>query len=160
MNTLSWDQINVLSSVNSELSDNCPLTSLAPIVMVGLTGVGKTTVLELLAQRGTPFTMLPNRREITDKIIIATLQGADGQTPYQVADRLARFEYTARYRAQFTGGMAHALGRLAVNPGELQSYLFFDGLRGLDEVGYAAAYFPHARFVLLDAPDTVRLNRH
>jgi hypothetical protein len=37
--------------------------------------------------------------------------------------------------------------------------LIFDGLRGLNEVQYATAYFPKARFVVLDAPDIVRLNR-
>jgi hypothetical protein len=129
------------------------------VIMVGLTGVGKSTVLELLPNNGLSFTLLPNRREITDQIIIAWLQAEARQAPFPVTDRLERFEYTARYRAKFPGGMAHALGRLVVNPSGIQPLLIFDGLRGLNEVQHAATYFPLACFVVLDAPDTIRLNR-
>jgi hypothetical protein len=127
--------------------------------MVGLTGVGKTTTLELLAQSGVMFTLLPNRRKITDEVIIASLQREDGETPYPVTDRIARFDYTARYRAKHPGGMAHALSRLAVDPTDLTLPFVFDGLRGLEEVQQAVAYFPKARFILLDAPDIIRLKR-
>ena len=37
--------------------------------------------------------------------------------------------------------------------------LVFDGLRGTNEVAYAAVTLPHARFALLDAPDWERLKR-
>ncbi len=136
-----------------------PLTALPVVIMVGLTGVGKSTILELLSQSGLTFTLLPNRREITDKIIIASLQAEAGETFQPVADRVERFEYTARYRAKFPGGMAHALSRVVISPNQAQSLLIFDGLRGLDEVRHAVDYFPQARFIVLDAPDTVRLNR-
>jgi hypothetical protein len=55
--------------------------------------------------------------------------------------------------------MAHALSRLIINAAAAQSPLIFDGLRGLHEVQHAVTYFPLARFVVLDAPDTVRLTR-
>jgi hypothetical protein len=55
--------------------------------------------------------------------------------------------------------MAFALSRMAVNTEQATDLLLFDGLRGLDEVQHAAAYFPLARFFVLDAPDTVRLSR-
>jgi broad-specificity NMP kinase len=135
------------------------LTELPLVIMVGLTGVGKSTVLELLSKNGLNFTLLPNRREITDQIIIASLQAEAGQIPYPVTDRVERFEYTARYRAKFLGGMAHALSRLVINPAHIKPLLIFDGLRGLNEVQHAVAYFPLARFIVLDAPDTIRLNR-
>lgn len=135
------------------------LTEMPVIILVGLTGVGKSTVLELLPENGLPFTLLPNRRDITDQIIIASLQAEAGETPYPVTDRLERFEYTARYRAKFPGGMAHALSRLVINPAKTEALLIFDGLRGLNEVQHAVTYFPLARFVVLDASDTVRLNR-
>jgi hypothetical protein len=35
----------------------------------------------------------------------------------------------------------------------------FDGLRGLNEVQYGSSYFPHSRFIVLESPDVVRLNR-
>jgi hypothetical protein len=145
-------------------SDNLPsgfqsLTELPLLIMVGLTGVGKSTVLELLPQVGLNFTLLPNRRVITDQIIIAWLQAEAGEPVQPISDRLERFEYTARYRAKFAGGMAHALSRLVINAQETHSLLIFDGLRGLNEVQHAVNFFPLARFVVLDAPDITRLTR-
>jgi hypothetical protein len=55
--------------------------------------------------------------------------------------------------------LAHALSRLAVDPTGVGSLLLFDGLRGLNEVQHAVTYFPQTHFVVLDAPDTVRLAR-
>jgi len=133
-----------------------PLTELPLVILVGLTGVGKSTVLELLQL---PFTLLPNRRELTDAIIITWLQLEAGQTPHPVTDRLKRFEYTARYRKKFEGGMAYALSQLSARLSHPAEVIIFDGLRGLDEVQHAARYLPLARFVVLDAPDMVRLNR-
>jgi len=135
-----------------------PVVELPLVIMVGLTGVGKSTVLELLQKR-LNFWLLPNRRTLTDEVIIALLQQEDGQPLQPVTDRLKRFEYTARYRTQYPGGMAHALSRLALDTNRVTMPLFFDGLRGLNEVEHGAALLPQARFVLLDAPDTVRLGR-
>lgn len=136
-----------------------PLAKLPLVILVGLTGVGKSTILDLLPQYGLNFTLLPNRREVTDEIIIASVQAEAGETPRPVKDRLERFEYTARYRSRHPGGMAHALSRLLVNTAQTEPLLIFDGLRGLNEVQHAVTYFHQVRFVVLDAPDTVRLNR-
>lgn len=135
-----------------------PLTRLPVIIMVGLTGVGKSTVIELLGKE-VAFTLLPNRRALTDEIIIASLQREAGEPVGSVADRLKRFEYTARYREKHSGGMAHALGQIVVKVTRDNEPLIFDGLRGLNEVQYGSSYFPHARFIILEAPDVVRLNR-
>ena len=135
-----------------------PLRELPLIIVVGLTGVGKSTVTDLL-QVHINFTLLPNRRWVTDEIIIALLQQQDSETPHPVTDRLQRLEYTARYRTQHPGGMAHALSQLAVDVEKVTLPMLFDGLRGVDEVQRAMEYFPQARFIVLDAPDTVRLNR-
>lgn len=135
-----------------------PLADFPLIILVGLTGVGKSTIISLLQTR-LDFTLLPDRRKITDEIIITSLQQEDGDVPTVVADRVKRFDYTARYRASYPGGMAHALSRLAVDPGRDGSLLFFDGLRGLNEVQHATTYFPQARFIVLDAPDITRLTR-
>ncbi len=133
-----------------------PLAALPLVIMVGLTGVGKSTVLD---QLHLPFTLLPNRRELTDAIIITSLQLDDDQPPQPVTDRLKRFEYTARYREKFEGGMAYALSQLSARLARPDDIIIFDGLRGLDEVKHATRYLPLARFVVLDAPDMVRLNR-
>jgi hypothetical protein len=156
MQTLDWKQLH---SFDEEEDLPASLSPLRKLVIVGLTGVGKTTTLELLANRGVMFTLLPNRRKITDEVIIATLQREGGQLPQPVTDRITRFEYTARYRAKHPGGMAYAVSRLAVDPTGLATPLIFDGLRGLEEVERATFYFPQARFILLDAPDIVRLRR-
>ena len=55
-----------------------PLTRLPVIIMVGLTGVGKSTVIDLLGKE-VAFTLLPNRRALTDEIIIASLQKEAGE---------------------------------------------------------------------------------
>lgn len=159
MAELNWDQIYRPAAGAKQSARHKSLAELAIVILVGLAGVGKTTTLELLAKSGVNFTLLPNRRKITDEIIITAMQQAAGETVQPVTDRLTRFEYTARYRAKYAGGMAHALSQLAVDPSQLTFPVIFDGLRGLDEVRQATRYFPHCRFIGLDAPDTVRLSR-
>jgi hypothetical protein len=129
------------------------------VIIVGLTGVGKSATLELLAQNYTDFTVLPNRRDVADEVVMTLAQQAAGEPVQPVKDRVKRFEYAARYRMLYPGGMAHALSRLAVNPARTAPVLIFDGLRGLEEAQYAVSYFPQTLFVVLDAPDKVRLRR-
>jgi len=135
------------------------LTDLALTVLVGLTGVGKSTTLAALAEQGVAFNLLPNRRELTDWLIIPTVQAQDGEPIQPVTDRTARFDYTRRYRERFPGGMAHALGQLSLDPAAWPGALIFDGLRGAEEVAHAATLLPQARFVVLHAPDMVRVQR-
>lgn len=159
MRTLNWNELLSFEADEKLPAPWQPLTELPGVVMVGLTGVGKTTTLKQLTHHGVSFTLLPNRRTITDQAIIATLQREAGHQLQPVTDRIARFDYTARYRARHPGGMAYAVSRLALDPTALAMPLIFDGLRGLAEVQQAVAYFPKARFILLDAPDIVRLSR-
>ncbi len=159
MDTLNWDQLDLIEPDQSLRPLWQPLTDLPLVILVGLTGVGKSTTLAQLAAREVNFSLLPNRRTLTDEIIIPALQREAGETPRPVTDRLARFEYTAGYRAKYPGGLAHALSRLAVDPTAITPPLIFDGLRGLEEVQQASSYFPQGRFIVLDAPDTVRLSR-
>ena len=137
----------------------CPLAAVPLVILVGVTGVGKSSTLAELNSQGLSFSLLPDRRQVTDQVIIAALQQQDGQTPHPVTDRRLRFQYTARYREAFPGGMAHALGQLRIDLDRLTSPLFFDGLRGLEEVRHAAEILPLSRFVVLDAPDLVRISR-
>jgi hypothetical protein len=159
MHTLNWNELHSFEDDENRPIALKPLAKLPVVVMVGLTGVGKTSSLELLTSKGVIFTILPNRREITDELIIATLQREDDQRPHPITDRIARFGYTTRYRARYPGGMAYALSRLALDPMGLAMPLIFDGLRGLEEVQQATFYFPDARFIILDAPDIIRLRR-
>lgn len=127
------------------------LAELPLTVLVGVTGVGKSTALSALA--GKAGKVLPDRREVTDAVMIWPLAGE------AVTDREERFRLTAQYRAAHHGGMAQALGSLWADTDVWDGRLVFDGLRGLDEVRYATDQFPLWRFVALGAPDTVRVRR-
>ena len=91
-----------------------PISQAQLLILVGVTGVGKSTTAEALNQTDYTFELLPNRRALTDQLIIATLQQQDGQPIKTVRDRALRFDFTRRYREQFPGGMAHALAQLWV----------------------------------------------
>ena len=133
------------------------------LILVGLTGTGKTTTVNALRDAGLSFMLLPNRRAVTDQQIIAHIQQADGQPIAPVTDRTERFAYTRRYRELYAGGMAYALEQLIMNNELLivneGQFLIFDGLRGANEVRYAAEYLPHTWFLFLDASDFVRVQR-
>ena len=77
----------------------------------------------------------------------------------QTICRLERFKYTRQYQKQFPAGMGHILTQLQVNLGQINYPLIFDGLRGKNEVTYAAKTLKNAKFVILDAPLLVRLKR-
>ncbi len=129
------------------------LSDLEFFILVGVTGVGKTTTLEALTTAGWKFSGLPDRRVITDVVMIEPLAGKP------VTDREERFALTAKYRQLHPGGMAQAIGMLQLNLSQIQSPLVFDGLRGLEEVAYAATTHAKSRFIVLDAPDETRVER-
>lgn len=128
------------------------------LILVGVTGVGKSTTLALLEAAEPPVRQLPDRRTLADQLITKVQLDA-GEPVRAVTDRAERFDYTRRYRAQNPGGLAQALSQLWLDPAQWPQPLCFDGLRGAEEVGFAAEYLPHARFAVLDAPDVVRVER-
>lgn len=125
-----------------------PLKDQPILIVVGVTGVGKSTTLDELQALGVPFTLLPNRREVTDDFIF------DGEV---ITDRSERFKRTAKFRETHPGGMGQLLTELYLQDAPAHT-LIFDGLRGLDEVEYAAEH-SKSRFIVLDAPDLVRASR-
>jgi broad-specificity NMP kinase len=129
------------------------------LVIVGVTGVGKSTALQALQDGGFDYDLLPDRRDLTDRLIIPSVQAARGEPLAPVRDRKLRFEYTRAYREQHAGGMAYALSQLWIDPEKLSGALLFDGLRGANEVIHAASLLPLALFVVLEAPDVVRVSR-
>ncbi len=142
------------------------------LILVGVTGVGKSTTVTALRSQWGEISLLPNRRKIADLLVIPTVQGWDGDPPSAVTDRRRRFDYTGRYRQRHSGGLAHALSRLvlqrqpparpdrlAAPPSSRGALYIFDGLRGADEVAFAAEALPLACFVVLNAPDVVRVER-
>lgn len=134
--------------------------SLRPLlVLVGVTGVGKSTTLEALRNLGLAFHPLPDRRTLTDRLLFPEMQALAGQPVEPVNDRAQRFALTRAYRERHPGGMAEALTQLLVDAEQTPGLLLFDGLRGANEVGFATQHLPQARFVMLDAPDVVRVIR-
>jgi hypothetical protein len=131
----------------------CPM-----LILVGLTSVGKSVTLEELAKNGVRFGLLPDRRILTDRLIIDKLLAEEGRPNYELP-RIERYPYMMAYRERFPGGMAHALSRLLVDPAQYGPLLVFNGLRGENEVRYAVEALPLVRFVVLDAPDAVRVER-
>jgi hypothetical protein len=135
-----------------------PIAEQSIVIVVGLTGVGKSTTLEHLARRVACF-VLPDRRELADQVVMPAAQDQLGVPRGPVRDRLERFRLTARYRELHPGGMAHALSRWRVDPATPAGHLVFDGLRGTDEIEWAIAHFPRSRFLGLRAPEGIRLVR-
>jgi L-alanine-DL-glutamate epimerase-like enolase superfamily enzyme len=152
-----------------------PITARPLLVLVGVTGAGKSTTLDALRAAGLDCRLLPDRRLLTDLLMIPQMQLAAGEPVAPVHDRKQRFDLTRAYRERYPGGMGHALAQLMVDNArgdpirtpnvsegaELSAptLLLFDGLRGENEVRYAAQALPLARFVMLDAPDVVRVAR-
>jgi hypothetical protein len=122
------------------------------VVLVGLTGCGKTTALRALGDLGCDLALLPDRRAIVDRFVL----GGD-----VVRDREERFRRTARFREEHPGGVAEVVASLRlVEDGAPAAgdALVFDGLRGLEEVRWAAERLD-AFFVVFDCPDVTRVER-
>ena len=137
------------------------MSNLNLVFVSGLTGVGKSTTLGLLQD---DVTVLPNRRELTDSIIIPAVRRSRGEPEQPVSDRLERFELTKAYRETHPGGIIQALLMyLQANPPQPPlregESLVFDNVRGLPECRAALETFPNSRYIFLDAPPLVRLRR-
>lgn len=126
------------------------LVSDAPlVVLVGLTGAGKTTLARMLSASGC-VELLPDRRRLTDAVIL----GENAAT----LDRAGRFAATARFRGAAPGGMGEVLAALSVAKRPAQPHLF-DGLRGADEIAYFAPRAPNAVFLAFQVSDKTRAQR-
>jgi hypothetical protein len=128
--------------------------ALGLVVLVGLTGAGKSSLLARLEKRLGEPAILPDRRWLTDEVILPLYRKGR-----RLTNRIDRFALTRRFRDEHPGGMAEILARLALPRGIETTLLLFDGLRGENEVAYACRSLPRARFIALTAPEFVRLRR-
>lgn len=135
-----------------------PLSTLRLVIIVGVTGTGKTTATKNLAKNGLNFQLLPDRRFLTDKLIIAPLQREDGQE-VKTLPRIQRVPYIRRYKQRHPAGLAYAISKLFIDPAACGGFWIFNGLRGPAEVRYAIDAIPRAEFLILDASEIVRAQR-
>lgn len=125
------------------------------LVLVGLTGTGKTTAADRVVDSVPGTVVLPDRRALTDRLILPMMTGDDRP----VDDRLERFRLTAAFKERHPGGMGDLLAWLVLPEDLAGRRVLFDGLRGQAEVTAAAASLPQARFAVLDCPPEHRLLR-
>ena len=133
----------------------CPL-----LMLVALTGSGKTTALNLLKRRlGMPAgDIIPSRRELTDWILFPLAQAVAGEPISPVHDRVERFAITRRFARQVEGGMAAIFSWLYLH-GAARGPLLSEGIRGPGELEYALRHFPSWQIVELTLPALTRLRR-
>lgn len=153
MRRLAPEDLGVVGAASAEAAAES-LRDRGLLVLVGLTGAGKTTAVERLAGQVPFAALLPDRRALTDKLILPMMTGGTGA----VADRVERFRLTAAFKERHPGGMGEVLGWLTLPRGLPAGPVLFDGLRGAAEVTAAAA-LPRARFAVLDCPPEGRLWR-
>ncbi|WP_299428691.1 hypothetical protein [uncultured Meiothermus sp.] len=127
--------------------DAQPLPEVPLLILVGLTGVGKTSLIEHLG-----FATLPDRRELVDHYVFPLY----GYTAESQLDRSQRFALTRRFRQEHPGGVAEILVQGRIVP---TWPLLFDGLRGENEVRFALKHLPRCYFIVLEARDLTRLSR-
>jgi len=138
------------------------LPSLAetPIIMlVALTGTGKTTTLKRLSEKMTiVHNLIPSRRDLADMVIIPTAQVIAEHDVHPVIDRVQRFEYTRLFANYVTGGYAEAYQwfNLSVQPTET---VICEGIRGHHEIVYVLEHTPKWHIIELSANPLTRLFR-
>lgn len=125
------------------------------LILVGFTGAGKSTTLAALERRGVLSAILPDRREVTDKVILSAMTGDPMR---RVTDRLERFSLTAAFRERHPGGMGEVLEHIGVPRWIPTGLIAFDGLRGPAEIA-AASRLPQATFLYLETSADIRLAR-
>ena len=133
------------------------LADLPLVVLVGVTATGKSTVLRTLTGLDLAYTLLPDRRTLTNLVMIAPLrQGTQDQN--RPLGRVDRYPYLRRFLQEHPGAMGDILASMSVAP-SMPVPLLFESLRGVNEVQAAATALPSARFIMLHAPDAVRIQR-
>ena len=137
-----------------------PLGERALLMLVALTGTGKSTTLARLRARlgDTGASAIPSRRELADWIVIPTAQALAGEPIEPILDRRRRFAYTRCFAEHVPGGMAAAFSWLYL-AADYDGCLLSEGIRGQNEIQYALENFPRWRIVELTLNPLTRLRR-
>lgn len=134
-----------------------PLADVSLVMLVGLTGTGKTTTLNALRDVLAVSSGIPTRRQLADLILIPAAQHHQHESLQPVHDREHRFTYTRIFRDEIaSGGTAAAFTWLYYrSPAPLT---VSEGVRGTNEIGFALAH-TQWRIVELWVDPVVRLRR-
>lgn len=137
-----------------------PLGECALLMLVALTGTGKSTTLDKLRARlgGAGMDVIPTRRELADWIAIPMAQAMADEKIERLRDRARRFACTRRFAEQAPGGLAAAFSWLRLAD-SCDGLLFSEGIRGGNEIRYALDNFPRWQIVELTLPPVTRLLR-
>ncbi len=137
-----------------------PLGDKVLLMLVALTGTGKSTTLNLLRHRmgGSSIAAIPSRREVADWIAIPTAQTLAGKPIVPLPDRRRRFAYTRKFASHVPGGMAAAFSWLYLAD-ERDQVVLSEGIRGESEIRYALQHFPRWQIVELSLNPLTRLRR-
>lgn len=137
-----------------------PLANLPVVMLVGLTGTGKSTALDTLRamNKNSYEDRILSRRELADAVLIPTALRAQARPITHIAHREARFALTRYFRAHIAeGGSAQAFTWLYAKL-PTDALILSEGVRGAEEIAYALA-FTHWRVVELWVDPLERLQR-
>ncbi len=137
-----------------------PLGEQALLMVVALTGTGKSTALDIVNWRlgGGGLGLIPARREVADWIAIPLAQHWAGAALTPTSDRVQRFTYTRRFAQRVEGGLAAAFSWLNLAD-DYAGTLLSEGIRGENEISFALSHFPSWRIVELALHPLTRLRR-
>lgn len=140
-----------------------PLSRMPVLMLVALTGTGKTTTLNALSdiaenniEQG--MSVIPSRREIADWIAIPTAQVILDEPIQPVTDRVQRFHYTRTFADHVNGGMATAFSWVHVSRA-YNGLIISEGIRGANEISHALTNFPNWHIIELALHPLTRLQR-
>lgn len=128
------------------------------IILVGGTGVGKTTLVDKLREK-IDF-VLVDRRSLVDDFVIPNYENdlKKRGVKYDKESREFRFDSTTWYAKKGNPGLAKLVEQSMKN-NKQGKLIIVDNLRGEIEINYALKNIPGALFICLDALDKTRIYR-
>lgn len=155
---VKYPHVSLLPTAHSQ-----PLTQIPVLMLVALTGTGKSTTLNLLTEMRDSGELrfvdaIPSRREIADFIVIPTAQTLLGESIQPESDRVRRFYYTRTFAGHFSGGIAQAFSWLQLEHPSGET-IISEGVRGEAEITYALKNCPRWRVIELTVNTLTRLKR-